>query len=335
MKIDVFNHIFPIALFDRMQEFVSLRQIERWKTITTIWDVDARLRMLDEFGDDFRQILSLSQPPLDSMAAAGDTPGLARVANDGMAAICKAHPDRFPGFILTLPMNNPDAAVAEIDRGIGELGALGAQIHSNVDGRALDEEDYFPIFERLAHHGRPVWLHPARPLTHPDYQTEEISQYDIFWGIGWAYETSAAMARMVFSGLFDKLPTLKVISHHWGANVPHAEGRLANNWPGRRSQSDAHDYPPVGEGLKRPVLDYFKDFYGDTAMFGAQAASQCGFDFFGADHSIFATDCPFDREGGRNLIRDTLAVVEKLRCSDAEREKIYRGTAEELLGMKF
>ncbi len=335
MKIDVFNHIFPTELFDVMHEYVAQAQIARWKTITTIWDVDARLRLLDEFGEDFCQILSLSQPPLDMIAGPEDSPKLARVANDGMAAICTAHPDRFPGYIMSLPMNNPDAAVAEIDRCVAAHGTLGAQIHSNVAGKSLDASEYFQIFERMAHHGRPVWLHPARPMTHPDYMEEEISEFDIWWGLGWPYETSAAMARMVFSGLFDKLPTLNVIAHHWGAYIPHAEGRLTHHWPGRRSQSDDHDYPPVGSNLKRPTIDYFKDFWGDTAMFGAQAASQAGLDFFGADRSLFATDCPFDREGGRMLIRDTLTVMENLRCTDEDREKIFRTNTEKLLGLKL
>ena len=333
MKIDAFNHIFPTALFDVLPDYMPNAQIDRLRSITTLWDVDARLRLLDEFGEDFCQILSLSQPPLDSIAGPDDSPKLARIANDGMAALCKGHPDRFIGYIMSLPMNNPDAAVAEIDRNIAEHGVLGAQIHSNVSGKALDAPEYFQIFERMAHHGRPVWLHPARPITHPDYLSEDISEFDIWWGLGWPYETSTAMARIVFSGMFDRLPTLNVIAHHWGAYIPHAEGRLREHWPGRRSQSDKYDYPPVGSNLKRPVIDYFKDFHGDTAMFGAQAASQAGLDFFGAGNSLFATDCPYDREGGRMLIRDTLAVMENLRCTDAEREMMFEGNIRKLLGI--
>ena len=332
MKIDIFNHIFPVPFFERLEQFLPKGPIERWKTIDTLYDVDARLRMMDGF-DDYQQILSLSQPPLDVLAGPDDTPELARIANDGMAAICKAHPDRFPGFIASPPMNNPDAAVVEVERAVKELGALGVQIHTNVDGKALDAPEFFPVFERMSQLGRPVWLHPARPQSHADYLAEDTSMYEIFWGLGWAYETSAAMARIVFSGMFDKLPEIKLISHHWGAYIPHAEGRLTWHWGVRKSQDANHQYGPLQDNLKKPVIDYFKMFYADTAMFGAGPASQAGLEFFGAGKSLFASDCPFDLEGGAKLIRDTISVVDSLNCTDADREMIYRSNAEALLGL--
>ncbi len=332
MKLDIFNHIFPAPFFARLDELLPNGPIERWKTIRTLVDVDERLRMLDEFGD-YRQILSLSQPPLDVLAGPEETPALARLANDGLAALCRAHPDRFPSFIASPPMNNPDAAVAEIERAVRELGACGVQIHSNVDGKALDAPELLPVFARIAELGRPVFLHPARPMEHADYRAEDVSKFEIFWGLGWAYETSAAMARIVFSGLFDKLPDLTIIAHHWGAYIPHAEGRIAKHWGPRASQSADHAYGPLQDELKRPVIDYFKMFHVDTAMFGAVAASQAGLDFFGAGRSMFASDCPFDAEGGRIFMRDTIAVIDGLRCSDEDRAAIYSSNAEALLGL--
>ena len=332
MKLDIFNHMFPVPFMERLAEIVPSGPVKRWKSIATLYDVDARLRMLEEFGD-YRQILSLSQPPFDEIAGPGDSPALARLANDGLAAICAAHPDRFPSFIASLPMNNPDEAVREIDRAITELGAVGIQIHSNVSGKALDAPELFPVFARMAEIGRPAWLHPARAQSHPDYLAEDSSKYEIWWGLGWAYETSVAMARLVFSGIFDKLPALKIIAHHWGAYIPHAEGRITPHWEGRSSQSAEHAYGPLEDNLKRPAIDYFKMFHADTAMFGATAASQCGLDFFGVGQSLFASDCPFDREGGRIFIRDTIAVVDSLRCSDADRKRIYLTNAQELLGI--
>ena len=331
MKLDVFNHVFPEIFIDTLAETMPKRAVARWRSIDTLWNMDARLRLLDEFGD-YQQVISMSQPPIDVLGGPEQTPALARIANDGMAAICRAHPDRFPSFLLSLPMNNPDAAVKEVDRAVTELDACGAQIHSNVNGRALDDPAFFPVFERLERLGKPVFLHPARPMAHADYQAEDESKYEIFWGLGWAYETSAAMSRIVFSGMFDKLPNLKILAHHWGAYIPHAEGRLPH-WEGRSSQSDDTDYGPLKDSLKRPVTEYFKMFYADTAMFGAQAASQCGLEFFGAGQSLFASDCPFDREGGRILMRDTIAVMENLRCTDREREDMYLNNARAFLGL--
>jgi aminocarboxymuconate-semialdehyde decarboxylase len=332
MKLDIFNHIFPPRFFARLEELLPKGPIERWKTIETLYDVDARLRMLDGFGN-YQQILSLSQPPLDVLAGPDRTPALARLANDGLAALCRAHPDRFPSFIASPPMNNPDAAVAEIERAVQELGACGVQIHSNVAGKALDAPEFLPVFARIAELGRPVFLHPARPMEHADYLAEDVSRFEIFWGLGWAYETSAAMARIVFSGLFDKLPDLTIIAHHWGAYIPHAEGRIAKHWGPRSSQSADHAYGKLEDELKRPVIDYFKMFHVDTAMFGAVAASQAGLDFFGAGRSMFASDCPFDAEGGRIFMRDTIAVIDGLRCSDEDRAAIYSSNALALLGL--
>ncbi len=332
MHLDVFNHVFPKSVIDTLERRMPKKAVARWLSIPTLYDMDARKRLLDEFGD-LQQIISMSQPPIDILGGPDETPALARAANDGMAAMCRADPDRFPSFLASPPMNNPDAAVAEIDRAVGELGACGLQVHSNVNGRALDDPAFFPVFERMAQRDRPIFLHPARPMSHPDYLGEDVSKFEIFWGLGWAYETSAAMARIVFSGLFDKLPNLKVLAHHWGAYIPHAGGRITPHWDGRSSQSDEASYGPLREALARPAIEYFKEFYVDTAMFGAREASQCGLDFFGAGRSLFATDCPFDMEGGRILIRDTISVIDGLRCSEAERADIYGNNARALLAL--
>jgi predicted TIM-barrel fold metal-dependent hydrolase len=330
MKIDVFNHIFPPALFARLGDYLPKAPVERYAKLTTMHDIEARLRMLDAF-DDVQQILSLSQPPLDSFAPPSDTPELARLGNDGMAEWCKQAPDRVPGFIASLPMNNPDAALAEIDRACLELNACGVQIYSNVEGKPLDSSEFWPVFERMAQLGKPIWLHPARPPRHADYLTEDRSMFDIWWGLGWAYETSAAMARIVFNLTFEKLPDIQIITHHWGANIPQAEGKMPS-W-GRLGSRTGEDFAELLGAMKKPLNDYFKMFYADTAMFGGGPASQCGLDYFGAGHSLFATDCPYDTEGGAILIRDTIDVVSNLRCSDADKQAISEGNAKRMLGL--
>lgn len=330
MKIDVFNHVLPPEFFEKIDGLMPDAAVKRWKSMKTIHDMDARLRMLDEF-DDYQQIISMSQPPTDSIAGPNDSPALTRVANDGMARICREHPDRMPWFIASLPMNNTEAALAEIDRTIDELGAVGFQLFTNVNNKALDQPEFRDIFAKISERGKTIWLHPTRPATHPDYLTEDRSFYEIFWGFGWAYETSAAMARIVCSGMFDELPDLKIIAHHWGAYTPHAEGRFTPSWESRNAEMG--DGKSFRDTLKKPLIDYFKDFYGDTAMFGAQAASQAGLDFFGADHSFFATDCPYDEEGGARLIRSTIGVIEELRCSDADRLMMFESNTRKLIGV--
>ncbi len=333
MKIDVFNHVMPARFLDRLADYVPAGPIRRLRSMATMHDADARVRMLDEF-DDLQQIicLSLADPGLEALAGPREAAELARLGNDGMAEMCARHPDRLPGFIATVAMNDENSALAEIDRAIGELGAVGVQIHSNVAGKPLDNPEFLPIFERISQLDRPIWLHPCRSINTPDYPTETVSRFEIYWSLGWAFETSAAMTRIVYSGMFDKLPNLKIICHHWGAYIPHMEGRIPESARaiGNRltGGSETHDAPVE---LVRPPIDYFKMFYGDTALFGAQAASQCGLDFFGAGHSLFASDAPFDAEGGAIKIRQTLAVVDALRASASDKQKIYEGNIRELI----
>ena len=331
MKIDVFNHVFPTEFFDRAETLLPKAAVQRWKAMPELYDMDARMKVLDRF-DDYRQIISMSQPPFDMIASPDDSPGLARVANDGLARICREYPERMPWFIASLPMNNTAAALDEVDRVIDAHGAVGFQIYTNVNGKALDQPEFRDIFAKITERGKAIWLHPTRPATHPDYQAEDRSLYEIFWGFGWAYETSAAMARIVCSGMFDEIPDLKVIAHHWGAYVPHAEGRFTPLWE-RRNATMSDEGRSFADRLKKPMIDYFRMFYGDTAMFGARAASQAGLDFFGADQSFFATDCPYDLAGGADLIRSTIEVIDSLRCTAADRTLIYEGNTRRLLGL--
>ncbi|MBB44007.1 MAG: amidohydrolase [Rhodospirillaceae bacterium] len=320
MKIDVFNHVFPTEFFEAAESLMPANAVTRWKSIETIWNMDARSRMMDQF-DDYCQIISMSQPPFDLIAGPDEALKLAQVANDGMARICRKYPDHMPWFVASLPMNNCKGAIEEIDRVLNYHNAVGFQIHTNVNGKPLDSSEYRDIFLKIAERERPIWLHPTRPLQHADYITESQSHFEIFWGIGWAYETTAAMTRMVCSGLFDEIPNLRVIAHHWGAYVPHAEGRFPL-WEVRNATMG--DGTSFADKLKRPMEEYFREFWVDTAMFGATAASQAGFDFFGAKNSFFASDCPYDLVGGSDLIRKTISVIEGLRCTENEREMIYK-----------
>jgi len=334
MKLDIFNHIFPMAFFERMQEVVPDKgPIKRWLNVPVLYDVDARLRMMEQFGE-YQQILSLSAPTIEYLGTPEQTPALARLGNDGMAALCRRHPDRFPSFIAGLPMNNPAESVKEIDRAIGELGACGVQIYSNVNGHPLDEERFFPIFEAMARHDLPIFLHPARGSNFPDYLSETQSRYEIWWTFGWTYETSAAMARLVFSGLFDKLPNIKIIAHHLGAMVPYVEGRVGWGQDQLGARTPGDELTRLRESLPKRPIDYFRMFYADTATFGSLGAMKCGVDFYGVPQCMFASDCPFDPEGGPLYIRETIRCIDVLDVTAAERADLYENNARKLLKLK-
>lgn len=338
-KIDIFNHIFPKGYFDKMMEVAPSHADmgKRVRNIPVLVDLDLRFRQMDEFGD-YRQVLSAASPPLEVLAGPDVTPDLAKAANDGMAELCEKYPDRFCSFTASLPMNNMDAALAEAGRACRELGAGGVQVFSNVAGRPLDDPEILPLFDVMAEVDLPVWLHPARGANHPDYLTESKSKYEIWWTFGWPYETSVAMARLVFAGVFDKHPQLKIITHHMGAMVPYFEGRVGPGWDQLGARTSDEDYSPILEGMKakgkRPI-DYFRLFYADTALFGSVSGTQCGLDFFGVDNVVFASDSPFDPEKGPMYIRETIKIIDGLDLSAADKEKIYRGNAERLLKRSF
>ena len=337
LKIDVFNHIFPKPFFDRLQEVVVNKgAVKRWLHIPFLHDLDVRFRTLEQFGADYRQILSLSAPPIESINPdRGITLDLARLANDSMADLVRKHPARFPGFIASLPLNYPDESVAELERAVRDLGALGVQIYSNVNGLPLDDARFWTLFETADRLRCPILLHPARGAGVADYPTEKKSLYEIWWTFGWPYETSVAMQRLVFSRLFDRLPDIRILAHHLGAMIPYFEGRIGYGLDQLGTRTSDEDYGALLASLRKRPYDYFKMFWADTAVFGSRAATECGLKFFGRDQVVFASDAPFDPAGGSLYIRETLKIIDDLEIPEPDRRKIYQGNAERLFNRTF
>jgi aminocarboxymuconate-semialdehyde decarboxylase len=260
---------------------------------------------------------------------------LCKIANDGLAELCRKHPDRFVGFVAQAPLGATDGGVRECERAMRELGAAGVQINTNVAGKPLDRPEFEPFWAHMNKAGKPVWVHPTRAASMPDYFDEQRSLYEIWWTFGWPYETSVFMARMVFSKTLDKYPALKIIAHHLGAMVPYFEGRVGPGWDQLGARTSDEDYVSLRKSLKKRPLDYFKDFYADSAVFGSRAATECGLSFYGVDHVVFASDSPFDPEKGPGYIRETIKILDGLDLSKEDRDKIYYKNIEKLTGMKF
>ena len=336
MKIDIYNHILPRPYFDKTVE-VAPRMKDMGKRVGSIpmlVDLDERFRVMDTFGD-YCQILAICTPFPEQIGSPEVSPVLARIANDSMAELVQRYPDRFPAFVAALPINNMDATVAEIHRAVKTLGARGVQIKTNINGHPLDEPCFEPLFATMAEYNLPLWVHPARAVSMTDYASESHSRYEIWWTFGYPYETSAFMARMVFSGMFDKYPNLKLITHHLGAMIPFFEGRVGPGCDQLGSRTSDEDYGQVLRSLKQRPLEYFKMFYADTATFGSRSAMRCGLDFFGAEHVLFGTDAPFDPEKGPGFIRETIRALNELDVSAEVRERIYWRNAAQLLNLKL
>ena len=329
--IDIYCHIFPDRFFQEMTRVApNLENIgKRLRGIVKLFDLDARFKEMDQFGD-YRQVISLPNPPIEDIARPDVGIQLARIANDAMAELCRKHPERFPTFAAALCMTDVDGSVAEARRAINDLGARGVLLYTNIAGRPLDDPAFEPLFAAVAERDAAIWLHPARTASMPDYATEKKSRFEMWWCFGWPYETSVAMARMVFCGLLDRHPKLKIITHHLGGMIPYYDGRMGAGMEVLGARTSDEDYSQVLPSLKRPHMDYMHDFYGDTAMFGGGAhAIRCGLEFFGAGHVVFATDAPL------GPIAPTIKTVKALALAPADERKIFCGNAETLLNMRF
>lgn len=335
MRIDAYTHFIPKRYFEKVLESGAHKDIgKRVREIPCIHDLDVRLEIVDGF-DDYAQILSYPMPPLEAIFSPEEVEDYAKLINDGFAEICAKHGDRFPGWVAQAALGAPGAGVREAERAI-KNGALGVQTYTNIAGKPLDSPEFEPFFETMNRLGKPIWIHPARASNFPDYLTEKKSKYEIWWTLGWSYETAAAMSRLVFSKTLDKYPDLKIIVHHFGGIVPMLEGRIGPGWDQLGARTSDEDLSELRKSLQKRPIDYFKqNFYADTAVFGARAATVCGLDFYPLNQVIFASDCPFDPEKGPGYIRETMKIIDSLPLSKADREKIYYKNFEALTGVKF
>jgi len=329
--VDIYCHIAPEKFFQEMNRIAPrLGNIAaRLRGVKKLFDLDERFREMDQFGD-YRQIISLPNPPIEDFAPGAVGLELARIGNDAMAELCARHPQRFPTFVAALSLTDVTGSVAEARRAVKELHAGGVQIFTNVAGRPLDEGTFEAIFATMAELDLPIWLHPARTASMTDYPAEPKSRFEMWWCFGWPYDTSVAMVRMVFNGLLDRYPNLKIITHHLGGMIPFYDGRIGPGLQVLGSRTSDEDYSNILPSLKRPHLDYMHDFYGDTALFGGGIqAVRCGLEFFGAEHVVFATDTPL------GPIAPTIDTIRRLDIADGDRRKIFAGNAQRLLKMNL
>ena len=329
MKIDVFTHIIPInykeVLFRTAPKgFYTQNVIE---SLPTIFDLEHRFRLLDKF-DGLMQVLTMSGPPVEDIANPEKALDLARLANDSMAELVFKYPDRFAAGVACIPMNNMDAALVELDRAFNDLSLRGVQLNTPTSDKPLDSPEFMPIYEKMNQYNLPIWLHPVRSSDVADYRSEKHSKYMISHTIGWPYETGAAMTRLVFSGILDKYPELKIITHHAGGVIPYFEQRIIGAYDYAEFMMRKAKYR---NNLRKAPIEYFKMFYADTAVYGNAPALMCAHAFFGTDHLLFGTDFPFDTQFGERYTRQTLEAMEQMNLNESEKKKIFEDNARRLL----
>ena len=329
MKIDVYSHIVPAKYQEALANkkvpanLYARKSLDDYPSLTNL---DIRFRIMDKY-EGLVQVLTLGSPPIEDVLGPKDTVELAKIANDEMAELVTKYPDRFIAAIACLPMNDVNGALKEVDRAITELRFRGVQISSDINGKPLDSPEFMPLYEKMVYYDLPIFIHPHRASTVPDYPSESESRHLGFITFGWPYDTTMAMHRLVFGGIFEKYPNLKVLIHHCGAMVPCFAGRI----PAIFDAAEMRGGYKYEQHLTKRPLDYFRMFYTDSIVYGNTSALVCGYDFFGADRILFATDMPYDNQLGDRFLRENMLCVEELDIPDSEKKKIYEDNAKKLL----
>ncbi|HEX3690387.1 MAG TPA: amidohydrolase family protein [Solirubrobacteraceae bacterium] len=291
---------------------------QAWRrVIDGLEDVDRRLAQMDELGIG-RAVLSLGSDGIQGIADPADATRTARAANDALAQIVAAHPDRFAGF-AAIALQDPGAAGGELERAVHELGFKGALVNGYSDTpsgpRYYDDASFLPFWERVAGLGVPVYLHPRNPLP----GTPMLEGRPELLGPTWAFaiETGTHALRLVVSGLFDRFPELQIVLGHMGEFLPFAMARL--------EQRLAH---VAGVNLGVSPRQVLRDNFWITISGNYHAPSLVGAMLeLGSDRLLFACDHPFED------MADGARWFDEVAISEADRVKIGRTNAERLLGL--
>ena len=321
--VDAYAHISPPNYTEFIRDKYPIMYNNMLGPCVPLYDMDTRFRIMDKFPK-VVQVLTIGPvPPIEHFANETQTVELAKMANDEMAELCLKYREKFVTAIALLPMNNVDAALSETDRAIKELGFRGIYVHSNINGKPLDAPEFLPLWEKMVEYDLPVYIHPWRPPEFADYETENESKYNIAGNFGWPYETTVAMTRIVFSGLFDKYPTLKIVTHHCGGMTAFYAGRIYQHYGSQRRF--------LGN-IKKTPLEYYKMFYNDTAIHGNTPALMLAYDFWGPDKLVFGADLPLgDSFWGARSYRATIEAINAMDISDDDKKKIFVDNASKLL----
>jgi len=331
MVIDVHAHLYPrpfmeavgahgpaygVSLSDDAPPFLCFESIRYWRYTAAFHDVDARLRQMDAAGVD-RQVLSLG-PPMVHWADPDLALGLCRIFNDEVAAVVRRHPDRFVG-LAALPLQHAGHTRAELDRAVDDLGLLGAAIGTNVQGVQLDDPRLAPFFARADERALPLFIHPINPPAHGD-----IHDYRLDLAVGFPFDTTIAAARLVYSGLVERCPRLRICLAHLGGALPFLRERIAIGFRVGKEHFGA------AFGLRGTPEASIERFYLDTISY-YEPAFLAGLACVGVDRLLIGSDAPFAVGDLARSVREirTLAFL-----PERDRDKILGENALRFLGLE-
>jgi predicted TIM-barrel fold metal-dependent hydrolase len=331
-KIDFYCHFSAMEVIDYLEQAGGpkphlFRRL--FANTPTLIDPDKRLRLMDEFGISRAVLVPLpwleSAPPV--FADPAKCLEAARRMNDRLAATAAKRPDRFTAVAL-LPATNAEILEAEFGRALGDLKMAGGLFVVGPTVKPPDHPDYAGLYAEAERRDVPLWIHPSRPPAHPDYVGEKESRYQVWQTLSWLEDSSTAMVRIVFAGVFDRHPKLKLVIHHHGALVPLFAQRMQYGWDYFEQNTGVRQ----SETLARPYIDHFRKFYCDTATQGvAPKLLEVAVEFFGPERVLFGSDAPMDASAGRSFTADALASVARMAVPTADKRKIWSANARRLL----
>ena len=328
-RIDAHTHFSSLKVLDALEKaegkpFVLGRM---YRAKPALSDAAARLALLDHNEVDLHVLVPV--PWLEAFPRVVHdralAPQFARMMNDEIAAVVAAHPKRFTGVAL-LASVDPDAMVAELTRAVKELGFVGAYLPVGPTAKRMDHPDFEPLYRAIVDLDVMLWLHPSRPPL-PEYVDEKTSMYQEWLQMGWPYDTTSAMYRIVFSGVFARHPGIRIITHHHGGFVPYYASRMIGGWLGEE-EAGMH----VDTKIAPPYIDHFKKFYCDTACNDfAPKVLELALDFFGPERMLFASDTPFGAGDGQSFTSGVLRSIAAMQIAPEVRTTILSGNAQRIL----
>jgi len=274
-------------------------------------DLAYRQEVLDSQGVSL-QVLTLTTPGthVESPATAVQ---LASLVNDEFKEAMDTRGHHFTA-LATLPLNDPAASVKELDRAIAQLGMRGAMLFSNVNGVALSDRRFWPMYELANDRGAVLYIHPEHPVG-----VEAMMDYWLMPLVGFLFDTTLAAASLVFSGVVERFPRIRWALCHLGGAIPYLAERLDRGF---------HAFKDCRAHIQRPPSTYLRDFYYDTVNFNL-AALQLAVSFAGPERILAGSDYPHQI----GSIPSMLDAIGRLPVSDDERAGIYGRNAARLLGL--
>ena len=325
MIIDVHNHFYPPEYLDALR---------KGPTAAKVW-TDAEGNPVIGYPGDYNVVVRghrdiayraevLAKEGVDTQVVSFTTPGthieppaqavaLAQLVNDAFAAVVQTRAPRFAA-LATLPLNDPEASARELERVMGDLKLKGAMLFSNVNGVALADERFRPLYEVANERGAVLHIHPTNPVG-----VEAMTEYWLMPLVGFLFDTTLAAAKLVFSGVVERFPRIRWVLGHLGGAIPYLAERLNRGYEA---------FPECRKHIRRPPTEYLKAFYYDTVNFDPKAL-KLAVEFAGASQILAGSDYPH-RIGSIATMKESL---ERLDVSEADRRAILGGNAARLLGL--